>query len=65
MRKTADRVRHALSFEIIALVIVTPLGALVFDKPISDVGVVALVGATSRHCGITPTIWPSTSSSTG
>lgn len=46
MRKTADRVRHALSFEIIALVIVTPLGALVFDKPISDVGVVALVGAT-------------------
>lgn len=46
MRKTADRIRHALSFEIIALFIITPLGAMAFDKPIADVGVVALVGAT-------------------
>ncbi|TCS67237.1 putative membrane protein [Primorskyibacter sedentarius] len=46
MRKTADRIRHAISFEVIGLAIITPLGALAFDKPMSDVGVVAVVGAT-------------------
>ena len=46
MRTTSDRVRHALSFEIIGLLLVTPLGALVFHHPIEDIGVLALVGAT-------------------
>jgi len=46
MRSTRDRIRHALSFEIIALLIVTPLGALFFDKPIEDIGVIAIGGAT-------------------
>ncbi|GHA25911.1 membrane protein [Devosia pacifica] len=45
MRTTPDRIRHAISFEIIGLITSTPLGALVFDKPILDIGVVALVGA--------------------
>jgi uncharacterized membrane protein len=46
MRRTGDRIRHALSFEIIALVVVTPLGAWVFGKPLFDIGVVVLVSAT-------------------
>ncbi|AXV14334.1 hypothetical protein CYG48_00530 [Neorhizobium sp. SOG26] len=46
MRSTRDRIRHALSFEIIALLIVTPLGALFFHKPIEDIGVIAVGGAT-------------------
>tara|TARA_R110002049_G_scaffold23781_5_gene84593 strand:- start:44804 stop:45229 length:426 start_codon:yes stop_codon:yes gene_type:complete len=46
MRKTADRIRHALSFEIIALLIVTPLGAWLFDLPLSEIGVVTVVSAT-------------------
>ena len=46
MRGTKDRIRHALSFEIIALALVTPLGAWAFDMPAGYVGVVAVVGAT-------------------
>src|SRR5690625_741275 len=46
MRKLGDRIRHALSFEIIALLIVIPLGAWVFDKTMSDIGVLGVVGAT-------------------
>jgi len=46
MRSTRDRIRHAISFELIALLIVTPAGALLFDKPISDIGVIAIGGAT-------------------
>src|SRR5690606_31955441 len=46
MRTPGDRIRHALSFELIALLIVTPLGALAFDKPLQDIGVISIVGAT-------------------
>lgn len=46
MRDTKDRLRHALSFEIIALVIVTPLGAWAFGVPVGEIGIVALVSAT-------------------
>lgn len=46
MRKTADRIRHALSFELLGLAIVTPLGAVVFDHPMGEIGVVAAVSAT-------------------
>lgn len=46
MRTTADRIRHALSFEAIALAIVIPAGAGVFDKPITDIGMVSLISAT-------------------
>lgn len=46
MRTTLDRIRHALAFEIIGLLLLTPLGAWVFAVPMSDMGVVALVGAT-------------------
>tara|TARA_R110000850_G_scaffold15497_1_gene48500 strand:+ start:143 stop:589 length:447 start_codon:yes stop_codon:yes gene_type:complete len=46
MRRTADRIRHAISFEIIGLVLITPLGAWAFDMPLHSIGLVALVAAT-------------------
>lgn len=46
MRSLPDRVRHALSFEIIALGLVTPLGAAAFHMPMQGIGVVAVVSAT-------------------
>jgi uncharacterized membrane protein len=46
MRTTRDRIRHALSFEIIGLLLVTPLGAWAFSTPMHDIGVVAVVSAT-------------------
>ena len=47
MRTTRDRIRHALSFEIIGLLLVTPLGAIAFDKPLHDIGLISLVSATA------------------
>ncbi|MHA7968161.1 PACE efflux transporter [Rhizobium terricola] len=46
MRKTGDRIRHAISFEVIALGLVTPLGAWVYDLPFTDIGVVSVGSAT-------------------
>ena len=46
MRSTSDRIRHAVSFELIALAMITPLGALVFDTPLKEMGVVTVVSAT-------------------
>ena len=46
MRSTPDRIRHALSFEITALLIVIPLGALGFGLELHDIGVVAVVSST-------------------
>lgn len=47
MRTTADRLRQAASFEIIGLVIVTPLFAWAFAHPMGDMGMLALLGATA------------------
>ncbi|MCE0506643.1 MULTISPECIES: PACE efflux transporter [unclassified Roseivivax] len=47
MRTTADRIRQAVSFEIIGLAIVTPLFALIFDHSLAETGVLALLGATA------------------
>lgn len=46
MRQTADRIRHAVSFEVIALAIVTPLGMMFFGISLKDMGVVTIVSAT-------------------
>jgi uncharacterized membrane protein len=46
MRSTSDRIRHAISFEIIGLALVTPLGALAFDQHWSEIGIVGVAGAT-------------------
>ena len=46
MRTVRDRIRHAISFEIIGLILVVPLGALAFGMPMHDIGLVSLVSAT-------------------
>jgi len=46
MRSPLDRLRHALSFEIVGLLLVIPLGALAFHMPMHDIGVVGIVSAT-------------------
>lgn len=46
MRTPSDRIRHAVSFELIGLLLVTPLGALAFGMPMHEIGVVGIVGAT-------------------
>ena len=45
MRTTADRIRHAISFEIIALVLITPLAASIYGLPMADTGVVGVGSA--------------------
>ena len=45
-RSFSDRVRHALSFEIIGLAIFTPLATLAFDKPVADMGMIGLISST-------------------
>ncbi|MEW6124539.1 MAG: PACE efflux transporter [Pseudomonadota bacterium] len=46
MRSAGDRIRHAVSFEIIGLLLVTPLGALAFQMPLHEMGIVTVVSAT-------------------
>lgn len=46
MRTTSDRIRHAISFEVIALALVTPLAAMIFEKPVLDMGVITVLSAT-------------------
>lgn len=46
MRTVKDRIRHALSFEIVGLLLVIPLGAVGFGLHAADVGVIAVVAAT-------------------
>ncbi|MCI2393456.1 PACE efflux transporter [Aliiroseovarius sediminis] len=46
MRTTRDRIRHAISFEIIGILLVVPLGSLTFGIGALDVGVVTIAGAT-------------------
>lgn len=45
MRTTRDRIRHAISFELIALLIITPLGAWIFGVEMHAMGVIAIAGA--------------------
>ncbi len=51
MRGFVDRIRHAVCFEVIGLILVTPLGAWLFDKPMFDIGVLALA------CATIATVW--------
>lgn len=46
MRTRSDRIRHAISFEIIGLIISAPAAAFAFGMPIHDMGLVSLVSAT-------------------
>lgn len=51
MRSFTDRLRHALSFELIGLLLVIGGGQFLFDLPIREVGVVAVVGS------VIATVW--------
>lgn len=45
MRTPADRVRHAISFELTALLLVMTSSLWIFDKSLQDIGVIALAGS--------------------
>lgn len=46
MRTTADRIRQAISFELIGIVLSTVFGTLLFNLPVEHVGTLAIIGAT-------------------
>ena len=46
MRSAAARIRHAISFEIIGLALVMPLGSWAFGLGLHDSGAVGIAGAT-------------------
>ncbi len=46
MRTAADRIRHAVSFELIGLAILVPVGSWTFSMPAADIGIVGVVSAT-------------------
>ncbi|WP_148861870.1 PACE efflux transporter [Marinobacter fonticola] len=45
MRTKRDRIRQAVSFEVIGLILVIPLASLAFQMPAEDTGVLAVIGA--------------------
>ena len=47
MRSTTDRIRQAVSFELIGILIVTPLFAWCFDHPMGEMGILVVLGATA------------------
>jgi uncharacterized membrane protein len=51
MRSTRDRLRHAISFELGGLALVSPLGAWAFEMPVADITVVRIA------CAIIATVW--------
>lgn len=42
MRSVTNRIFHTISFELLGLGIITPVGALVLGKPLHEIGVVTL-----------------------
>jgi uncharacterized membrane protein len=46
MRTTFDRIRHAVSFEIIGILLATPLGVLVFNLHAADSAIIIVSSAT-------------------
>lgn len=46
MRTTPDRIRHAISFELFGLILVTPLGARLLGFEMLHIGVVVVASAT-------------------
>ncbi|MGV3576896.1 MAG: PACE efflux transporter [Devosia sp.] len=46
MRTTADRIRHAVSFEVIGIILATPLAAFAFHLPGGDSAVIVVASAT-------------------
>jgi uncharacterized membrane protein len=51
MRSPWDRLRHAISFELGGLALISPLGAWAFSMPVADITVVRVA------CAIIATVW--------
>ncbi|MDI2112197.1 PACE efflux transporter [Commensalibacter nepenthis] len=51
MRTFRDRVRHAVSYEIIGLFLFIPVGVLLFNQPITEMSIVAIASS------LVSTIW--------
>ncbi len=45
MRSTADRIRHALLFEVLGVCLILPLGIWLFDMKLQDMGVISVGSA--------------------
>ncbi|SNS70961.1 PACE efflux transporter [Antarctobacter heliothermus] len=45
MRTPQDRIRHAISFEIVGILLIVPPGAVGFGMHAKDIGVVAIIGS--------------------
>ncbi|AKS46132.1 Uncharacterized membrane protein [Octadecabacter temperatus] len=43
LRSGKDRLRYAVSFEFLLMVILVPAGAIFFDKPITEIGVLGII----------------------
>lgn len=46
MRKAGDRIRHAVSFELLGLALITPLGTWLFGLTLQEMGIVGVASAT-------------------
>jgi uncharacterized membrane protein len=51
MRSAWDRIRHAISFELGGLTLISPLGAWAFSMPVADITVVRMA------CAVIATLW--------
>lgn len=51
MRSPLDRIRHAISFEVLGLAIITPVGSFLLEQPAMDIGLLGLMSATAA------TVW--------
>src|SRR4051812_6695538 len=51
MRSTWDRIRHAISFELGGLALISPLGAWAFGMPVMEIGMVGVA------CAVIATAW--------
>jgi uncharacterized membrane protein len=51
MRSPWDRLRHAISFELGGLTLISPLGAWAFSMPVADITVVRMA------CAVIATLW--------
>ena len=45
MRSPKDRIRHAVSFEIVGLIILIPIAGLILGNPIHEIGLVTVVSS--------------------
>lgn len=52
MRSVADRLRHAVVFELIALSLILSLGMLMFDISLQNIGVLAIISSLIAMCWV-------------